>query len=53
MYFDGEFRHIGSVDPEPLVRAVEALSEDAWLEYVRRQEKFEPHRQTQTIALAL
>jgi len=51
MFFDGEFRHIGTVDPQPLVRAVEAMGEDAWLEYVRRQEKFEPHRQTQTIAL--
>lgn len=51
MYFDGEFRHIGTIDVEPLVRAVEALGEDPWLEFVRRQEKFQPHRQTQTIPL--
>lgn len=51
MHFDGEFRHIGTVDPQPLVRAVESLGEDAWNEYVRRQERFAPHRQTQTVAL--
>ena len=51
MYFDGEFRHIGTVDPQPLVRAVEELGEEAWQEFVRRQEKFAPHRQTQTIPL--
>lgn len=51
MNFDGEYRHIGTVDPQPLVRAITALDEDAWLEYVRRQERFAPHRQTQTIPL--
>jgi hypothetical protein len=51
MHFDGQFRLIGTVDPQPLARAVEAVGDDAWNEYVRRQEKFEPHRQTQTIAL--
>jgi hypothetical protein len=51
MHFDGQFRHIGTVDPRPLARAVEALGDDAWDEFVRRQEKFAPHRQTQTIPL--
>ena len=51
MFFDGQFRHIGTVDPQPLVRAVDALGEDAWHDYVRRQEKFEPHRQTLSIPL--
>lgn len=51
MYFDGEFRHIGNVDPQPLACAVEALGEDAWQEYVRRQEMFAPHRQTHTVPL--
>jgi hypothetical protein len=51
MYFDGQFRHIGTIDPQPLARAIESLSEDAWHEFVRRQEKFEPHRQTLTIPL--
>ncbi len=51
MYFDGEYRRIGTVDPAPLKRAVDSLGEDAWLEYVRRQERFAPHRQTQTIPL--
>jgi quercetin dioxygenase-like cupin family protein len=51
MYFDGEFRHIGTVDPQPLLQAVEALGEDAWHEYVSRQERFRVHRQTQSIPL--
>jgi hypothetical protein len=51
MYFDGQFRHIGTVDPQPLLRAIESLGDDAWNEFVRRQEKFAPHRQTQTIPL--
>jgi hypothetical protein len=51
MYFDGAYRFIGKVDPEPLVRAIDSLGEDAWLEYVRRQDTFEVHRRTQTIPL--
>lgn len=51
MYFNGAFRHIGTVDVQPLVQVVESLGEDAWFEYVRRQERFQPHRQTQTIPL--
>ncbi|MDQ3143920.1 MAG: aspartyl/asparaginyl beta-hydroxylase domain-containing protein [Pseudomonadota bacterium] len=51
MYFDGEFRHIGTIDPQPLARVIESLGDGAWQEYVRRQERFTPHRQTQTIPL--
>ena len=51
MYFDGAFRHIGTVDPEPLAQAVDSFGEEAWLEFTRRQEKFQPHRTTQTIPL--
>lgn len=51
MYFDGEFRHIGTLDPQPLACAIESLGEDPWQEYVRRQEKFAPHRQTHTVPL--
>lgn len=51
MHFEGEFRHVGSVDPIPLRRAVEAMGDEAWLEYVRRQERFEAHRKTQTVPL--
>jgi quercetin dioxygenase-like cupin family protein len=51
MNFEGSFRHIGSIDVEPLARAVEGLGEDAWFEYVRRQERFAPHRYTHTIPL--
>lgn len=51
MHFEGEFRHVGSIDPGPLRQAVEAMGDEAWLEYVRRQERFEAHRKTQTIPL--
>ena len=51
MYFDGLFRRIGTVDPQPLAHAIGALGEDAWSEYVDRQEKYRPHRHTQTIPL--
>jgi quercetin dioxygenase-like cupin family protein len=51
MYFDGTFRFIGSIDPEPLARAVQALGEDPWIEHSYRQETFHPHRKTQTIPL--
>lgn len=51
MHFDGEFRHVGSADPMPLREAVEAMGDEAWQEYVRRQERFEAHRMTQTVPL--
>lgn len=51
MYFDGAFRHIGTVDAQPLARVVESFGDAAWLEYVKRQERFKPHRQTETIPL--
>jgi hypothetical protein len=51
MYFESPFRHIGTIDPEPLVRVIESFGEDAWHEYVVRQELFEPHRHTHTIPL--
>jgi hypothetical protein len=51
MYFDGAFRHIGTIDPQPLARVVESFGEDAWLEYDRRQKRFEAHQHTQTIPL--
>lgn len=51
MYFDSAFRHIGTIDPEPLVQAIQSLGEPAWHEFVVRQELFEPHRHTHTIPL--
>ncbi len=51
MYFDDAFRHVGTVDPQPLVQAIASLGENAWSEFVVRQELFEPHRHTQTIPL--
>lgn len=51
MYFDSPFRHVGTIDPEPLVQVIESMGEAAWNEYVVRQELFEPHRHTHTIPL--
>lgn len=51
MYFDGAYRFIGKVDPKPLVRAMEALGEQPWLEYVKRQDTYQVHRHTYTIPL--
>jgi len=51
MYFDSPFRFIGTIDPEPLVQAVQSIGEPAWHEYVVRQELFQPHRHTHTIPL--
>jgi hypothetical protein len=51
MFFDGEYRRIGDVDPAPLAAAVAALGEEAWFEQVGRQEAFPAHRKTQTIPL--
>lgn len=51
MHIDGLCRHIGTIDPQPLVRAIEDLGEDAWYEWSHRQETFGPHRNTQTIPL--
>lgn len=51
MFFDGSFRHIGTVDVQPLARVIESFGEDAWFEFTRRQERFAPHRHTQTIPL--
>lgn len=51
MYFDGPFRFVGSVNPEPLIRVIESFGEDAWHEFAVRQELFEAHRHTHTIPL--
>jgi aspartyl/asparaginyl beta-hydroxylase (cupin superfamily) len=51
MYFDGSFRHIGTIDPQALVHAVESIDEQGWQEFAHRQQKFSVHRQTQTIPL--
>jgi quercetin dioxygenase-like cupin family protein len=51
MYFDGTYRFIGKIDPQPLVSEIESWREDAWVEFARRQETYEVHRRTQTIPL--
>lgn len=51
MYFEGGYRLIGKIDPEPFVGAVESSGDDAWFEYPERQQTFHPHRNTQAIPL--
>jgi quercetin dioxygenase-like cupin family protein len=51
MHFDGLYRQLGSIDPAPLVAAIEGLGEAAWLEYEKRQQKFAVHASTLTIPL--
>lgn len=51
MYFEGSFRRLGTVDIEPLARLVDSFGEQAWSEYIRRQQRFAPHRDTHTIPL--
>lgn len=51
MHFDGAFRHIGTIDPQPWVDMLHSLGDEIWSEYVKRQERFRPHRQTESIPL--
>jgi quercetin dioxygenase-like cupin family protein len=51
MNFAGNFRHIGNVDPAPLAALTETLSEAQWAANTFRQQKYEVHRDTQTIGL--
>ncbi len=51
MFFDGEYRQIGSVSPAALQREVLALPEAAWAEETGRQEVYPAHRHTQTVPL--
>lgn len=51
MHFDGLCRRLGAVDPQPIGAAIEALGEDAWHEYQKRQQSFKVHSSTQTIPL--
>ncbi|HEY8593419.1 MAG TPA: aspartyl/asparaginyl beta-hydroxylase domain-containing protein [Sphingomicrobium sp.] len=51
MHFDGLCRRLGAVDPKPLADAIDALGEDAWGEYQKRQQQFKVHSATETIPL--
>lgn len=51
MFFEGEYRLIGSVSPTALQEAVLALGEAAWFEETGRQEVYPAHRHTQTVPL--
>jgi hypothetical protein len=49
--FDGNFRRLGSFDIPELKKKVLALTEADWNASTWRQERFEVHKDTQTIAL--
>jgi hypothetical protein len=51
MFFDGEYRFLGSVDVAVLRRQLDMLPEDAWYADTGRQEAFAAHRMTQSIGL--
>lgn len=51
MYFNGEYRFIGSVDVSALRELLKALPEEAWFADTGRQEAFAAHRMTQSIGL--
>jgi hypothetical protein len=51
MFFDGEYRFLGSVDVTPLRDQLTALPEEAWYADTGRQEAFAAHRLTQSIGL--
>ena len=51
MFFEGRFRHIGTVDPKPLADAIAALGEDVWFENISRQQMYDMHRNTQSLPL--
>jgi len=51
MFFDGEYRFLGSADVTSLRGQLEAQPEDAWYADTGRQEAFAAHRMTQSIGL--
>ena len=48
---DTPIRPLGSVDVQPLARAILAQDEAAWIENVERQKSYEVHEQTRSIVL--
>jgi hypothetical protein len=51
MFFDGEYRFLGSVDVAALSEQLQAQPEEAWYADTGRQEAFAAHRMTQSIGL--
>ena len=51
MNFPGNFMRIGHVDPEPLAAEAGRLTDADWDAYAFRQQRYEVHRDTQTIGL--
>jgi quercetin dioxygenase-like cupin family protein len=51
MNFDGSFRRIGSANIEPIKALVGAIEEEEWDQENVRQQRYEVHKDTQTIPL--
>ena len=51
MYFDGEYRRIGSADPAPAQAAIAAMGEEVWRVETGRQQVYRAHAQTETVGL--
>lgn len=51
MFFDGEYRKIGSIDAGPLQHAVARISDTEWLAFGDRQQAYAAHRATHSIPL--
>lgn len=51
MNFDDNFRRIGSANVEPIRRVLETLAEEDWDREAVRQQRYEVHKDTQTIPL--
>lgn len=51
MNFAGNFLHLGSVDTDAIRQQVDMLTEQQWSSYALRQNRYEVHRDTETIGL--
>jgi hypothetical protein len=51
MNFDDNFRRLGSANIEPVKALVTALTDEDWSEGDVRQQRYEVHKDTQTIPL--
>ena len=51
MYFDGEYRQIGTISPVALQKAVAEITEAEWTAFAGRQQAFTVHQATHSIPL--
>lgn len=51
MNFAGSFNHIGNVDDGGLAGSIQELTDEQWSSFSLRQQRYEVHRDTQTVGL--